>query len=115
MGTIDFFATGPRMRGYSGDTFPMFYVPVTGMTGVDGCDMRLVMENVNVPRSVALVRECSYYQEDGEEGFCIRLTSEDTAGLCGVYTLHFILSDGTNEFRKLLAMLEVLPVPDEEA
>ena len=115
METVNFFSTGPKMRGYSGDTFPNFRVNVRNVD-LTGCTMRIVLEHKNTPGSVAFTKQCTYVSGSFGQGYNVQLDSSDTASLCGMYTVHFILTDSdSKEYRKLVGTLEVLPVPDEEA
>ena len=114
METIDFFSTGPRMRGMRGDTFPVFRVKVSGMD-LTGCTMRIVLERKDTPGSVELTKECTHFEDaDGSEGYRVQLTTLETRNLLGIYTVHFILNDGVYwNYRKLVGTLEVLPIPQE--
>ena len=118
METVDFFSTSPKMRGYSGDTFPLFRVNIWDDTHMElsECTMRIVLEIKNIPGSVAFTKSCTYVSDSSGQGYNVRLDSSETAALCGVYTMHFILTDPDGrEYRKLVGTLEVLPVPDEGA
>ena len=114
METVDFFSTFQPMRGYRGDTFPVFRVDVSGMESTDGCSMRVVLEDKKTPGSIAFVKECFHYTGEGEDYFAVQLDSSETAELCGVYTVHFILTDTSeNDYRKLVGTLEVFNSPQE--
>ena len=113
MKTIDFFSTTSKMRGYAGDTFPVFRVVVTGME-LDGCSMRIVLERKDTPGSVAFTKACSHFTAQEESGFIVQLDSQDTANLSGVYTMHFIMTGSDElEYRKLIGTLEVFDMPRE--
>lgn len=115
METRDFFSTAQRMRGYSGDTFPYFYVK-TDAKDLKDCTMRLVLENNDTPRSVAYTKACTPHTfEDETLGFAVQLTSAETAGIgAGTYTMHFIMTDSTGcEYRKLVASMILRDVPKE--
>jgi hypothetical protein len=114
METIDFFSVCRRMRGYRGDTFPRFYIR-TNLDSLTGFSMRIVLENSHIPRSSAFAKVCTAHQfPDGAKGFCVELDSGDTMQIAaGTYTVHFIMSDGSKSYRKLVATLEMLDIPDE--
>lgn len=115
--TRDFFETAPRMRGYRGDTFPVFCVQ-TDADDLTGCTMRLILEDVRNHGSIALTKACSEDTSVGTDGagFTVQLVSTDTAALCGTYTMHFILTDTNGlEYRKLVGTLIVLDIPEEDA
>ena len=113
METLDFFSSLQAMRGLRGDTFPTFYVR-TDADDLTGCEMRLVLEDMRSPGSVALTKACTPCEfPDGAKGFSVRLLTAETATLCGNYAMHFILDDGTGELRKLLGTLTVLDTPKE--
>lgn len=112
METKDFFDTLQKMRGYRGDTFPVFYVK-TDAEDLTGCSMRLILEDIKIPGSIAFPKDCAVHTfEDGAHGFSVQLDSADTANLCGTYTMHFIMTgaDG-REYRKLVGTLVVLDAP----
>ena len=111
--TLYFFGTLRRMCGYRGDTFPVFYIE-TDADDLTGCTMRLVIEDMASPGSVALVKACTEHEFPmGVLGYEVQLVSSETAQLCGTYTLHFILDNGTDEMRKLVGTLQVLDIPKE--
>ena len=113
MKTIDFFDETPMMRGYRGDTFPEFVVRVD-LSDPTGYSMRLVLENLSVPGSVALVKQCQPFGDETGLGWNVVLTSEETAALLGTYRMHFILTSPSDlEYRKLVGTLHVLDVPQE--
>lgn len=114
METLDFYEVLRRMRGYRGDTFPVFYIR-TDADDLTGCSMRLVLENTETPGSVALTKACTEYEfEDEALGFSVQLGTDDTVNLCGTYTMHFIMEDGNGaEYRKLVGTLVVLDRPEE--
>lgn len=110
---MDFFSTTESLRGYSGDTFPAFGI-LTDAQDLTGCTMRLVLEDVSAPGSVAFSKSCTRKDKGGRLGYSVQLGSSETAQLCGTYTMHFILTDAENaEHRKLVGTLIVLRSPAE--
>lgn len=110
---VYFFDKCPPMCGISGDTFPLFRVPVEDMD-LTGCSMRMILEPKYTPGEAALTKDCSHYTAQAEEGFSVRLASSDTANLLGCYTVYFVLTDSNDrEYWKLKGTLEVLARPSE--
>lgn len=111
---MDFFNVTEPMRGCAGDTFPPFYVIVDGMDPTN-CGMRLVLEPKYTPGAACFEKDCDHFTRyDGAKGFRVQLSSSETATLSGTYRMHFILTDDNElEYRKLVGVLEVLPVPTE--
>lgn len=110
---MDLFSTTESLRGYSGDTFPAFGI-LTDAQDLTGCTMRLVLEDISAPGSVAFSKSCTRKDVGTQLGYTVQLTSSETAQLCGTYTMHFILTDADDaEFRKLVGTLIVLHSPAE--
>ena len=113
MKTIDFFNETPLMRMLRGDTSPELAVRVE-LEDTTGYTMRVVLENLSVPGSVALVKQCQPFGDETGLGWNVVLTSEETAALLGTYRMHFILTSPSDlEYRKLVGTLHVLDVPQE--
>ena len=113
MVTIDFFAECPRMRGFQGSTFREFYVE-TDLDNLTDWSMHMLLEQKEIPGSIALVKNCGTYSEPDEKGFYVQLLSTDTEALCGLYTMYFILTSPNDmQYVNLIGTLEVLPRPQE--
>lgn len=115
MNTTDFYTELATVRGLRGDTFPVFRIHVTGLTELNKCSMRLILEQKSHPGSIALIKAGESFSDDSGSGFCFHLTSNDTAVLCGVYSMYFILTDSVGmNYIKLTGTLEVLDAPPQE-
>ena len=111
--TLDFFSSAPPMRGFRGDTFPVFYVAVDWNYSLDSCSMDIVLEPKYTPGTAVLTKACSKYSRTDEEGFTVQLTSDETANLLGVYNVFFIMKDQNDKRHiKLHITLEVLECPE---
>ena len=100
---IQFYQKLPEMECLAGDTLPEFLIR-TSLDDVSGCTMQLIIEDQKTPGAVALSKNCSL----SDEVFHVQLTSEDTAGLLGVYRLHLCMTDsGGLKYRKLAGTLIV--------
>lgn len=111
--TFDFFNSAPPMRGYRGDTFPVFYVAVDWNYSLDGCTMDIILEPKYTPGNVVLQKECYKYHSTDEDGFSVQLTSDETAALSGVYNVYFVMRDQNDKTHiKLHITLEVLECPE---
>lgn len=111
---MNLFSEAEELRAYRGSTLPLFRVDVNGDgVHVYDCTMRMDLANTAQPDEVVLTKECNYYSDD-HEGFAVRLTSEDTAELCGMYMAHFVLTDPNGkEHRALVVPVVLLPSPRE--
>ena len=112
MNRITFYERIPDMVCLAGDTLPTFVVTVDLDEGetLDGCSMQLIVNDYQDHSTAVLCRDCTALP-DGT-GFAYTLTSSDTAGLSGVFELHFRLidADGLSQ-RKLYGILTVNPCP----
>ncbi|MDE5564040.1 MAG: hypothetical protein K2I93_02700 [Oscillospiraceae bacterium] len=104
MNVLRFYDELPDMECLSGDTLPAFTIGVDADT--TGCSMQLILAERDGDQVV--YKDCT--QVDG--GFSVQLTSAETAGLSGVYELHFSMTDGNGlVYRKLTGVLTVHPAP----
>lgn len=101
-----------EMECLAGDTLPAFEVGVELEEGetLTGYGMQLILAEWGSKDTQVLCKACTAMQ-DGS-GFYCTLTSTDTAGLAGVFQMHFRLFDGNGQSqRKLAGVLTVRPVP----
>ena len=114
---MDYFKVAEPMRGYRGDTFSPWRILVTDdylLPDLINCSMRLDLEDKYTPGKVVFTKSCEYIAGSFGKGFQVQLDSEDTEQLCGMYTIHYVLTDTSGkDYRKLVGTLEVLPVPQE--
>lgn len=111
--SFDFFGKTPPMRGFRGDTFPLFRVPVEWNYPLTGCTMVVMLEPKHTPGTVVLTKNMNQYTSQEETGFSVQLDSEETANLSGVYNVYFVMTDtNDNEYKKLAGTLEVLDFPE---
>ena len=117
MEPIDFFSTMPRMRVVQGSTAPVFSIkPTNAGTALADCSMRFILEDKRIPGSIALTKTCTFHADPEGDYFTIRLTSTDTADLCGTFTMYFILQDSSGlDYKNLIGTLEIMPSPVEES
>lgn len=91
---------------------PDFCIWLDG-AGPDDYTLTLILEDVRVPGSAVLMKQGVRYDEDENKGFSVHLGYEDTATLCGLYRMHFVLKDGEGAlYRELISSITFLPVPE---
>lgn len=108
MARMYFYDRLDEMECLAGDTLPCFVVGVETAEGetLDGCTMQLLLAPWDEPERAAVSKTCTA-TEDGK-GFAVTLTSTDTAGLAGVFRLHFCLTNAAGlHQRKLAGVLTV--------
>lgn len=93
------------MECLAGDTPDQFHVRIIGQTELSGLSMHLLVMSEKNPDKIVL-------QKTGtpvEDGFTVQLTTQDTAPLCGVYYLDFVIA-GTDGrlYKKLRCVLTVV-------
>lgn len=111
--SFDFFDKTPRMRGFRGDTFPLFRVPVEWNYPLTGCTMVVMLEPKHTPGTVALTKNMNQYTAQEETGFSVQLDSTETANLLGMYNVYFVMTDTNNKkYKRLTGTLEVLEFPE---
>lgn len=109
---ISFFESAGSMRGMQGDTFPEFKIE-TDLDDLEGYTMRVDLELTEAPGIAVFTKNCTQYTEGTECGFKVQFTTADTEELCGIYTMHFVLSSTSGDKRGLVGTLVVLPSPRE--
>lgn len=97
----------PDMECLAGDTLPSFTVAVETEDGdLTGCSMQLILASWDSKGEAVLCKECDPLP-DGS-GFTVTLDSADTAGLAGIFAMHFCMTDNSKRhFRKLAGVLTV--------
>lgn len=92
------------MECLQGDTLERFNINVEGLDSLDGCSMQMILEDHELLGTAAKSKDCTL----SGDCFQIQLTSADTAGLHGIYNMHFRLKDSDGlYYRKLAGILIV--------
>lgn len=104
MDNVKFYKCMKPMECLAGDTLDRFHVKVNGAEDLTGMSMRLLVISEKDPDKIVLKKN----GEAVDDGFTVQLTTEDTAALCGVYYLDFVITgaDG-NHYKKLRSVLTV--------
>ncbi len=97
----------PTLEILAGDTLPTFAISVetiaedgtAAAADLTGCAMYLIVAQQGKELEPVLTRLCS----TANGGFSVRLNSADTAGMSGMYSMHFALYSGDNIIYKKLA------------
>lgn len=92
------------MECLAGDTLDRFHVKVTGTQELAGMSLRLLVISEKDPDKIVLSKN----GEAVDDGFTVQLTTEDTAALCGVYYLDFVITGADGKrYKKLRSVLTV--------
>ena len=104
---IELYEKIPEMKFLKGDTLPEFYIGIENASDFSG--LSLILESLEFPEQAVLTK--SGTASDG--GFTVRLTSEDTQNLSGVYRYHICLTDNNGlEYKKIEGIMNIIPVAE---
>ena len=105
MQPVRFYDKLPTMECLQGDTLDVFQIYVNEFGSLEGCSMKILLEDQKLLGTAKLTKDCILSDTDCFE---VQLTSSDTAKLYGIYNLHFCLTDVKGlKYRKLAGMLIV--------
>ena len=112
MRTMKFYQELQMMECLQGDTSPEFSVEVEN---ADDCTMDLILENIENIGVPVLQKRCAKVASEDVIIFSVRLTSEDTKQLSGLYRMHFHMTDENNlEYAKIVGKLNVRRIAQKE-
>lgn len=104
---IELYEKIPEMRFLKGDTLPEFYIGIENASDFSG--LSLILESPEFPEQTVLTKEGT--ASDG--GFTVKLTSEDTQNLSGVYKYHICLTDNNSlKYKKIEGIMNIVPVAE---
>ena len=107
MKTVRFYNEISDMECLQGDTLPEFHISIENASDFSGLSM--ILESLDFPEQAVLTK--SGTASDG--GFTVRLTSEDTQNLSGVYRFHICLTDNNGlKYKKIEGTMNIIPVAE---